>query len=187
MYPRNAANPSRIAIGQVIDADGVVQTSGVVVKVIPQGGSEATGNGTVAYSADGVVLYSPTREETDCEAFCLVASKPGSYAASVTVVTSPLDISSGKVAARLDWQADVTNKPTIGTSTLTTEDVASIEIESGITLKQALRADLAMLVGEVSGCGTGTEEFKAAGNDSITRVIVEADEFGNRSSVTLTL
>ena len=61
------------------------------------------------------------------------------------------------------------------------------EIESDITLKQAIRALLAVLVGRVSGAGTGTESFNAAGSSDIIRVIVEVDEEGNRNAVTLNL
>lgn len=88
-YPRNAASPERVSIGAVVQiSDGAVQTSGVAVKVIPFGGSEASGTGTVAYSADGVVLYTPVQAETNHTSFVLVASKAGCIPASTTVVTS---------------------------------------------------------------------------------------------------
>lgn len=87
-YPRNAANPERLAIGPVVQiSDGAVQTAGVAVKVIPFGDTEASGGGTVAYSADGVVLYTPTQAETDYTSFVLIASKTGCLPASVTIVT----------------------------------------------------------------------------------------------------
>jgi hypothetical protein len=87
-YPRNAASPERVSIGAVVQiSDGTVQTSGVAVKVIPFGGSEASGTGTVAYSVDGVVLYTPVQGETDYTSFVLVASKSGCIPASTTVVT----------------------------------------------------------------------------------------------------
>lgn len=89
MFPRNAASPERIAIGPVVQiSDGAVQTSGVAVKVIPFGSTEASGTGTVAYSADGVVLYTPVQAETNYTSFVLVASKSGCIPASVTVVTT---------------------------------------------------------------------------------------------------
>ena len=75
MYPKNAASPERVEIGPVVlIADGTIQTSGVAVKVIPQGGAEASGGGTIAYSADGVVLYTPTQAETNYTSFVLIAS-----------------------------------------------------------------------------------------------------------------
>lgn len=89
MYPRNASSPERIAIGPVVlIADGTVQTSGVTVRVIPFGGSEADGAGTTAYSTDGVVIYTPTQAETNYTSFILIAKKSACIPASVTVVTS---------------------------------------------------------------------------------------------------
>jgi hypothetical protein len=89
MYPRNAASPERISIGPVVQiSDGAVQTAGVTVRVLPFGGSEADGVGTVAYSTDGVVLYTPTQAETNYTSFVLIAKKTGCIPASATVVTS---------------------------------------------------------------------------------------------------
>jgi hypothetical protein len=89
MYPRNAASPERISIGPVVQiSDGVVQTAGVTVRVLPAGGTEADGVGTVAYSTDGVVLYTPTQGETNYTSFVLIAKKTGCIPADKTVVTS---------------------------------------------------------------------------------------------------
>jgi hypothetical protein len=113
MYPRNAASPERISIGAVVQiSDGAVQTSGVAVKVIPFGGSEASGAGTVAYSADGVVLYTPTQAETNYTSFILVASKTGCLPATVTVVTSAAGIAS---IADAVWDEAYNQHTTAGT------------------------------------------------------------------------
>ncbi len=94
MYPRNAASPERVSIGPVVQiSDGAVQTAGVTVRVLPFGGSEANGAGTVAYSTDGVVLYTPTQAETNYTSFVLIAKKTGCIPASVTVVTSESTVS----------------------------------------------------------------------------------------------
>lgn len=94
MYPRNAASPERISIGPVVQiSDGAVQTAGVTVRVLPFGGSEADGVGTVAYSTDGIVVYTPTQAETNYTSFVLIAKKTGCIPASVTVVTSESSVS----------------------------------------------------------------------------------------------
>ncbi len=94
MYPRNATSPQRIAIGAVVQiSDGAVQTSGVTVRILPFGGSEADGGGTTAYSTDGVVVYTPTQAETNYTSFILIAKKTGCIPASVTVVTSESAVS----------------------------------------------------------------------------------------------
>jgi hypothetical protein len=94
MYPRNAASPERISIGAVVQiSDGAVQTAGVTVRILPFGGTEADGVGTVAYSTDGVVVYTPTQAETNYTSFVLIAKKTGCIPASVTVVTSESTVS----------------------------------------------------------------------------------------------
>ena len=127
MYPRNAASPPRLAIGPVVQiSDGVVQTAGVAVKVIPQGGSEASGTGTVAYSADGAVLYTPTQAETDHTAVVFVASKAGCIPATVTVVTSA---SATAGYAGVDWSKLTAATSTVnlsGTTISTSQAVASV-------------------------------------------------------------
>ena len=132
-YPRNAASPERVDIGPVIQiSDGAVQTSGVAVKVIPFGGTEATGGGTVAYSADGVVLYTPTQAETNYTSFILIASKTGCIPASKTVVTSA---SATAGYAGLDWAkitAPTTAVALTGTTISTSQVVASVT--AGVTV-----------------------------------------------------
>jgi hypothetical protein len=89
MYPKNNASPERIAIGAVIQiSDGAVQSSGVTVRVLPFGGSEADGGGTTAYSTDGVVIYTPTQAETNYTSFILIAKKTGCIPVSITIVTT---------------------------------------------------------------------------------------------------
>lgn len=88
MYPKNAASPERIAIGPVVQiSDGAVQTSGVSVKVLPQGTTASAGGGTVAYE-EGIVHYVPTQAETNYTSFVLIAYKTGCIPATTTVVTS---------------------------------------------------------------------------------------------------
>jgi hypothetical protein len=103
-------------------SDGAVQTSGVAVKVIPFGQSEASGAGTVAYSADGVVLYTPTQGETNYTSFVLVASKSGCIPATVTVVTSA---SATAGYGGVDW-GKVTDKTATVALTNTTINAAPI-------------------------------------------------------------
>ena len=89
MYPRNAASPERIAIGALVQiSDGAVQTSGATITVRGQGGAEATGGGTTAYGATGVVYYTPTQAETDFTSFVVIASKTGCVPVCQTIVTS---------------------------------------------------------------------------------------------------
>ena len=123
MYPRNSTSPPRLAIGPVVQiSDGAVQTAGVSVKVIPQGGTESAGAGTVAYSADGAVLYTPTQGETDYVAVVFVASKTGCIPATLTVVMSA---SNTPGYAGLDWSKVGNATSTVGLSgtTISTSQV----------------------------------------------------------------
>ncbi len=135
-YPRNAASPERIAIGAVVQiSDGAVQTSGVAVKVIPVGSTEASGTGTVAYSSDGVVLYTPVQAETNYTSFVLVASKSGCIPAATTVVTSASATAGKVVVSGLD--ADSITSSVLAASAVT-------EIQSGLatqTSVDAIQAD----------------------------------------------
>lgn len=91
MYLRNAASPERVAIGPVVQiSDGAVQTSGVSVKVLPQGGTASAGSGTIAYE-EGIVHYTPIQADTNYTSFILIAYKTGCIPASVTVATDPGD------------------------------------------------------------------------------------------------
>jgi hypothetical protein len=124
MYPRNAASPERISIGAVVQiSDGAVQTSGVTVKVIPFGGTEASGGGTVAYSADGIVLYTPTQAETNYTSFIVAAVKSGCIPASVTIVTTASSTAGKSVVASID--NDVITAASIASDAITDAKVAS--------------------------------------------------------------
>lgn len=55
-------------------------------------------------------------------------------------------------------------------------------IETGKTVRQAMRIMAAVLAGKVSGAGTGTEVFKGL-DGSTVRVTVTTDPAGNRTNV----
>jgi len=127
VYPRNAASPEPIAIGPVVQiSDGAVQSSGVTVRIKPVGVSESDGGGTTAYSADGVVLYTPTQAETNYTSFVLIAKKTGCIPASVTVVTTA---SATAGYAGVDWSKVTSATSTValsGTTISTSQAVASV-------------------------------------------------------------
>jgi len=58
-------------------------------------------------------------------------------------------------------------------------------LDNNMTHDQALRMMAAVLLGKVSGAGTGTEVFTAAGGNQV-RVTSTVDAAGNRVAVTLT-
>ena len=128
MYPRNAVSPERIAIGPVVlIADGTVQTSGVTVRILPFGGSEADGVGATAYSTDGVVVYTPTQAETNYTSFVLIAKKSACIPANVTVVTSA---SSTAGHAGTDQGKIANATSTVNLSNTTIKTAADIETDT---------------------------------------------------------
>ncbi len=63
---------------------------------------------------------------------------------------------------------------------------AAAGVETGMTMRQALRVMLASLAGKVSGGGTTTITFRNVG-DTKDRIVATVDGDGNRSAVTLDL
>lgn len=61
------------------------------------------------------------------------------------------------------------------------------EVESGVTMLQALRVIFAAIGGKVSGAGTTTVTFRNAVVDSKNRIVATVDEDGNRSAITYDL
>lgn len=60
-------------------------------------------------------------------------------------------------------------------------------IETGLTLRQALRLIAAAVAGELSGAGTATEVFRNAVADSKARITATVDAVGNRTAITTDL
>jgi acyl-CoA synthetase (NDP forming) len=60
-------------------------------------------------------------------------------------------------------------------------------IETGLTLRQALRGIAAVLYGKKSGSGTASEVFRNAAADDADRVTVVGEADGDRTAITLNL
>ena len=90
MYPKNAASPEEILVGQVIlIADGSVVTASASVRTKGQGGSWGAGGGTLACdSTSGAWSYIPTQAETNFTSFIVAVYKASCIGCGVTVVTT---------------------------------------------------------------------------------------------------
>lgn len=163
MYPRNAASPERVAIGPIVQiSDGAVQTSGVSVKVKPQGSAASAGGGTTSYE-EGIVAYLPTQAETDYTSFQVIAYKTGCIPAAVTVVTS----ASATAGYAGTDQGKITNATSTvnlsGTTIKTATDVETDTADIQARLPAALvggRIDAN--VGAISSDATAAENLEAA-------------------------
>ena len=130
MYPKNAASPERIAVGAVVAiADGTVQTSGVSISVLPQGGASGAGGGTTSYE-NGVVCYLPTQAETNYSSFVVVAYKTGCIPSSVTIVTSA---SATAGYAGVDWGKVTNATSTVNLSATTVKTLTDAPSDSSGT------------------------------------------------------
>lgn len=142
MYPRNAASPERIAIGAVVQiSDGAVQTSGCTITVRGQGGAEATGGGTTAYGASGIVYYTPTQAETDFTSFAVIASKTGCVPISQTIVTTASATPGTVLLAPVTHTSAVV--PTVSTLTGHTAQTGDAFARLGAPAGASISADVA--------------------------------------------
>ena len=67
---------------------------------------------------------------------------------------------------------------------VSTQLMDSTDIETGITVKEALRIVLAALSGKISGAGTNTITIRDV-NDTTDRIVATVDGNGNRTAVTV--
>ena len=162
-YPKNAATPPRIAVGAVVQiSDGAVQTSGVSIRVVPQGGSAAAGLGTTTYE-DGVVLYAPTQAETNYDAVVVIAYKTGCIPATTTIVTSA---SATAGYGGLDFGKIISASATVNLSGTTVKTATDIETD---TQDIQSRLPAALVSGRMDA------SVGAAANNSITAASLAAD------------
>jgi hypothetical protein len=61
------------------------------------------------------------------------------------------------------------------------------DVETGLTLRQALRVIAAATAGKVSGGGTSTITIRNAVADGVDRIVATVDSNGNRSAITYDL
>jgi hypothetical protein len=162
-YPKNAATPPRIAVGAVVQiSDGAVQTSGVSIRVVPQGGSAAAGLGTTSYE-DGIVLYAPTQAETNYDAFVVIAYKTGCIPATTTIVTSA---SATAGYSGVDWSKVTSATSTVNLSGTTIKTATDVETD---TQDIQSRLPTALVSGRMDA------SVGAAASNSITAASLAAD------------
>ena len=141
MYPRNAASPERIAIGAVVQiSDGAVQTSGVSIKVKPQGTTASAGGGTTSYE-EGIVEYLPTQAETNYTSFEVIAYKTGCVPIAQTIVTTASATPGTVLLAPVTHTSAVV--PTVSTLTGHTAQTGDAFARLGAPAGASISADVA--------------------------------------------
>lgn len=175
-------------------ADGFAPKTGLSfstteVQLSKNGAAEVDSAGTVTEIGGGSYYYEATAAELDTVgSFVVRPAKTDVYTmpAVVQIVSfDPYD------AADLG----LTNLDAVISTRLASADYDAPEtmldyaagVETGLTVKQALRLICSVLVGRLSGAGTGTEVFRNAVADSKARVTATVDSSGNRSAITTDL
>ena len=173
MYPRNAVSPERIAIGAIVQiSDGAVQTSGVSIKVMPQGGAAGAGGGTTGYE-EGIVHYIPTQAETNYASFVVIAYKTGCIPVAQTIVTSK---SATTGYAGIDWGQVLNASTTVNLSSTTVKTATDVETDTA-DIQSRLPAALVSgrIDASVGAMASAVLTATAIASDAITAAKVASD------------
>lgn len=156
--------------------------SGADIRVSKAGGAEANSLGTATHIATGLFKYELTAGECDTVGEVSIRlAKANVYNDVRTVNVVAFDPYSATSLGLTNLDAAVSsNSPANAAAGLL--DLAD-SIETGLTVRQALRAILAGAIGKISGAGTSTVSARAAVSDTKVRVTATVDAVGNRTSV----
>ncbi len=129
MFPRNAATPPEIDLGQILQlSDGAIQTTGASVRVKIGTGAWGSGAGTLSCDAtSGIWTYAPTQAETNAAYFIVGVYKASCTALSKTIVTS---ISATAGYAGLDWANILSPTTTVNLSGTTIRTATDVETDT---------------------------------------------------------
>lgn len=166
-----------IGSGEISDAD---------LKAFLQAIASLTGSGAASGTRTGIgALISALTGDGTAE----TSTATGTGELDADLVVTGTGLTTGNVGAAV-WAALAAVNNATGTMGEKLNDAGSGSnpwtevIESGFTAAEILRILAAVLAGEVSGAGSGTETF--VGIDGTTdRVVSTVDTSGNRTSVTL--
>lgn len=158
------------------------------ILISKNGASEVNSTGSVVEVAGGGYYYQATEAELDTLGYLSVRpNKVDVYGAPtvVQVIAVNLYDAAGAGLSRLD-AAVSTRLPTSSYENVDAMLDKTNSVETGLTLRQALRLITTILGGRVSGSKTGVEVFRNVG-DTKNRVTANIDSSGNRTSVTTDL
>lgn len=159
------------------------------LKVSKGGAAEANSTGSVAEIGGGWYAYTFAAAEINTLGPVLLrTARTDTYTDAVlvqVVAYDPYDVA-GLGLSNLD-NAVSTRLAAASYASPDTVLTASNGVETGLTLQQALRLMSSVLVGRVSGAGTGIEVFRNAVADNKNRVTATIDTSGNRTNITTDL
>ena len=164
-----------VTTGETID----VASGGVEVGSFQAGAITAAAIATGAIDADAIAADAVTEIQSGL-----------ATAAALTVVDDFLDTEVAAIKAKTD---------TLPAAPAATGDIPTANqnadalldrtdgVETGLTLRNAMRLNTAVLAGKLSGARSGSEVFRNAVADSKNRLTVASDSTGNRTAITTDL
>ncbi len=130
---------------------------------------------------------------SDSEEYCIHITATSMAPVTRTIELYRRDVTSGQTAL-VDASGRVDLGKWLGTAVTLTSGLPDVNadalldsanaIETGLTIRGALRLALSTMAGKLSGAGTGTETFRNAVADSKDRVTATVDSSGNRTAIT---
>ncbi len=184
----------RVPIACVDATDGYTPETGLSfsageIKLSKNGATEVNHGGSVVEVAGGMYYYEATSGELDTlGTFSVRVNKSGVRGAITAVQVVPWDPYDAAAQGMTNINATMSSR--LAASAYENTDAfldKSNALETGVTVRGAMRLILAVLGGKLSGAGTGTEVFRNAVADSKARVTASVDTSGNRTSITTDL
>jgi hypothetical protein len=170
-----------LALGINIDADlsaSIVTTDAVLALIVAlEAALSASGQLTDANMAiiillEAALTASGTLTEADLK---VIVGLVASLSATGTL--------SNSITNLVNLSADIGGAPELSPQGLSEELLDNQDIETGYSLREALRLVLAAVAGKVSGGGTSTITIRSA-TDGSNRITATVDANGNRTAVT---
>lgn len=170
-----------------VDAsDGYTPETGLTfaaadIKIKKPGVAEANSAGTVTEVGRGIYEYYPTAAELNTPGILHVAVDKSGVRPSVTIAQIvPWDPYNPASLGLSNLANPVLTGSQVATAVLTDAN----GVDTGYTLQAVMRLMASVLLGRLSGAGTGTEVFRDI-NNTKNRVTAVIDANKNRTSITL--
>jgi hypothetical protein len=165
------------AVYSTTDAVYTGTLSGADIQISKAGGAEATSTGTATHIATGLFKYEFAAAEVDT-------------LGEVSIRLAKTDVYNDVRVINI-VAFDPYNATSLGVTNIAvaTPEVAdwldeANTIETGVTIRGALRLLAAALAGKISGGGTTTITIRNAVADSKARITATVDSSGNRTAIT---
>ena len=181
-------NRLEVALLVTKTADNTAYTSNLLnseIRIVKPGTSPANATNGSTHLANGLHRFILTQAEVDTLGVLKIQINQGTcYGDVKEVMVVPFDPYSGTSLGLSNLDAAVSSR--LASSSYENTDSfldKANGVETGWTVREAMRIMLSVIAGKVSGAGTGTEIFRNT-TDTKNRVSSTVDTSGNRTTVT---